>query len=159
MEKKEVTLRDGISYILKRDGQRHPQDGDEVIVAAELYLPMENGFLKREIQFGDRVQIGGANLSTYYMGHDPAFMDRRFRATTWAEAFDAAEAWAASELKKLTDALDARAAALVAAELPPAPAEVLMDTPPLIVRFSSPDRRRNRRRDTVTGRYLPGDQK
>lgn len=113
---------------IARDNQQAPQYGDEVRVAAALLLPADPStgkHLHPAIQFQDRVKVAGQSLG-YHWGHGaqqdfPGYIRYTYTShrPTWAEAFEAAEAYGRAEIGNLTTALEARAAALAAAELTP----------------------------------------
>lgn len=115
---------EGAYFEVVRHGQRPPSISDNVKVTATLYIPQRmQDFNEREIveelQFGSRVSVFGQSLVAQWgnpTGNGYRSRTREFAASTWAEAFAAAQKYCAAELGKIRDAVDKRAAALRAAD-------------------------------------------
>lgn len=111
-------------YVIERNGQQPPDQGDFVQCVAQIFLPAESNpsfhhpVISAPIKFGSRLAIADEHLNAYWGidRGDYRMRTREFAAPTWREAFQQAENWAISELEKLEQALEAREEALRKAE-------------------------------------------
>jgi hypothetical protein len=97
-------------------GQQEATEGNNVVVKMTVELD-KNGFEENgKYRFGSRVNCFDEGLRSdwgYKSNNGKHFKTREFSAPTWREAVKKAADYAAVESQKLTDALDARAKALV----------------------------------------------
>jgi hypothetical protein len=105
---------------ISRLGQDSPDEDDQVAVQVELALPeaSENApqTLHPELQFGERVEVFGSDLTANWSSiSGRVARTQDYKGTDYTTLFATASAYASTELAKLTDALAAREAALVAA--------------------------------------------
>lgn len=105
---------------VSRMGQDPADEDDQVAVQVELALPAASDAapqtLHSELQFGERVSVFGSDLTANWSsiaGRVARTAD--YKGTDYATLFATATGYATTELTKLTDALAAREAALVAA--------------------------------------------
>ncbi len=127
MKKNEtIALNDNLtcSFEIKRIGQKLPAFSDNVEVQVSLYLPHLNDTLHPDIEFGYNIKIFNEDLIKRWgeihrnKNNDTVsrMKTEKFDAVTWAEAFDRAEKYVLSEIKKITVRLEKRKQALVEAE-------------------------------------------
>lgn len=113
--------------VAKRGGQRPIEEGDEIIVSAWIFLPRQDKhrWLHSSISFEKRLFIDKVPLSDENWDFSKGFpeldethmkREKSFIATKWNAAFASAMEWAETEVKKLTDAVEARHQALIDAE-------------------------------------------
>jgi hypothetical protein len=112
---------EGVHYVLKREGQQSPSDGDDVIVMASIHVPRKEGRLQipERLRFGARVMLMSQPLHAewgFSDGSDYRYMYKLFSAPTWVEAFSQASVAMHIELSVLRDALEKRQKALENAE-------------------------------------------
>jgi hypothetical protein len=110
------------ALVLRRAEPEEVQYGDRVAVCGEIHLPMGNNspYIAGALHFGDRLAIGGERLrwdwGTKRTDSPHRWVGKTFFASAYSVAFKAAQEWAEGEVRKLVDALDARAKALADAE-------------------------------------------
>ena len=122
MHSKSLEVRLGLRIEITRVGQQPGSEGDGVTALLTVKLPVnQQCYIPDELRFGARCELMSEHISYDWGGisNDRKSRERlkKFSAPTWREAFGKAEAYGLTELKKLTDLMDARAAALAAAEL------------------------------------------
>lgn len=110
----------GAWYQIERRGQQPPDQGDNVVVRAQIHVPAEGASIASNLRFGNRLNLGGWPLHSYWGASDNNTNSRYvyfdFVSQYWADAFETAARWAEAEIQRLEDALQARAKALAAAE-------------------------------------------
>lgn len=109
-------------FTVERGGQERPDAGDRVYVKCKIMLPIDSSSdkLARELTFGSRVRVAGADLREWWGTLVPNSALRQiteyFYGETWNEAMGIATVWALSEIGNLSEALLKRKAALERAE-------------------------------------------
>jgi len=120
---KSILLSGGITVIaeIRRDGQQLPHEGNNIVVAARLYLPALQDDIREDIVFKDKLSILGEDLQKNWGFRDEkkpnfSFREEKIVESTWGEGFRKAEALLFVEIRKLNDTLESRAKALRDAE-------------------------------------------
>jgi hypothetical protein len=115
----------GAFYTITRVGQQSIDEGDMVIVRAQLHLPAvteyHDSVIRPDLRFEKRLKLGldyEYPLSRLWGSYakDSRYSINDFVESTWELAFQAAKATCEGEIAKLEAALAARAKALVDAE-------------------------------------------
>lgn len=118
--KKEWVIELGNGHVARvlmlRCSQNAPRENDRVMVEARIELPGDiYGKLFYDLQFGDRVAIGGYALTEDwgFEGDGVRWTSRCFTHETAGEAFGEAERWSLDELEKLSVAVEKRRKAML----------------------------------------------
>lgn len=99
-------------YTIERIGQEPPRQGDKVVVRVNILLPAINGNLHPDLQFQERLTVGGHTLYHNWgtpEGKEERRVSEHRHAATWREAEAQAEEWACAELERLRAAVRERA--------------------------------------------------
>ena len=121
-----VGLNEVAFFTVERSGQEDPSQGDRVQVTCSLHLPASNkarnsSLLLEELRFSDRLSLDSYSLTAYWgNGHEgkgnTRFLNKKFLAKNWKDAFYQAECWSETQINKLNNALRERKRTLEEAE-------------------------------------------
>ena len=108
----ERTFRNGeIKVKFEKAGLEHPADGDLLVLGVTVSIAIgKNAHIKREYQFGERLNFIGKNLTPLW-GHDGTdfrFRTKKFYGESYNDALVKAEDYIRNELEVLNNMLKVR---------------------------------------------------